>query len=225
MFQIHRPAYWRSIGRSLALVAAIAKLSALGACGGSPSAPSGGDLLNFRAGPHYLDLLAYAFSNIPEFPPCVLQDPWPGTFLTFEVDLFRSGDEWLAQTSAPEGSFELRLHAAGGYGPGGYAVAGTMRGAATDTGGPFREPLDVRVTIAAAGGAGSADFDGTANPAVSFASGRLSGAIVFQDSVGATATCSAASWTLQPKGVPRALVALLPTSLPQLSLKSRLRHH
>jgi hypothetical protein len=148
-----------------------------------------------------LTLSGFSVSIDPAFPPCTpALQPAAGLSVNTVVMLAKEGGEWVARSTAPPGTIQLRFRDAGpssnGYG---YRVAGTVSGSAVDVAlnGVVR---DIRVSLgSAAGGAGAALFDGeTATPITSLIVGRVTGALRFSDSQGQSSTCPAIRWTMQP---------------------------
>jgi hypothetical protein len=191
---------WRArsgVGVWLAAVGCVAQL----ACGGRSAAAPDPVGLSLAPGPQVLTLAGFTVSLDPEFPPCTpALQPAAGLSVNTFVVLVKEGGEWVARSTAPQESIELRFRAAGSSSGGyGYRVTGTISGSAVDVAltGVVR---DIRVSLgSAAGGAGAAVFDGeTATPTTSLIVGRVSGALRFSDSRGQSSTCSAIRWTMQP---------------------------
>ena len=122
--------------------------------------------------------------------------------MTTWLNLDESGSEWVGRTPPDIGTLEVRFRGIGGYGPGGVRLLGTMRGTSIDTGSPVRPALDVAMSVEGTQASGGATFEGTANPAVFFATGLVTGAIRVVDSLGAAADCTGGRWMLQSKNSP-----------------------
>ncbi len=174
--------------------------SSLPTTGDGIGAPPPFSFLGLTAGTYILELTGYAFSLDPEIEACQpVGVPRSGTNLVTTTEVRLEGEEWVAR-SAPTGpmemdGLELRLRDAGRREIGGEALIGLVTGSAVDQG-LFRPARDVRVSIGGAGGSSGAEVSGTAS-AGPFLLGRVTGAIDFSDSTGATSTCPTVSWTLQ----------------------------
>lgn len=90
------------------------------------------------------------------------------------------------------GNLELLFHATGRTLMG-TAIEGTVRGSGNDVPDAVRVATGVRVAFA-----GLAHVEGTAAIGVSYILGHVRGAITFADEEGATGSCSAVLWSLQP---------------------------
>lgn len=194
---------------AIAAGATLASAALMAAACTQPTQPSRPDLadlpflrsaaLALAPGPHWLNVVSFALSNIPEFPPCTLSGGLrPGTDVVTEVILERRGGTWIGRASpAAAGDLELRFQAGAGT-LWGIPVAGTIRGSAIDFGYvPFLPARDLRVAFGEPG-AGPARLEGTGSIGHAFVHGRIDGPISFRDSGGHTAVCRAAMWSLQP---------------------------
>jgi hypothetical protein len=189
----HRSRRW------IVVAVAAGVCSLLTACGGKTATqPESSVPLPLTAGRQLLTLGGFWISLDPSFPPCAPPGlPRDGTSVNTIVDLAREGGDWVARSAPAMGSLELRLR---GTAPSarGYIVAGTISGTALDIGlmGVIR---DVRVSLASSSSGGFATFDGeTASPSSSFVAGKVTGTVRFSDSQGASSTCAAIQWTMQP---------------------------
>jgi hypothetical protein len=112
------------------------------------------------------------------------------------VNLAREGNEWVARSIEPHGDLEIRLRETGQGGD--VMLQGSGRGLAVEAN-VFAPVRDVRVSLAGATDRDSAEMEGATRSSTSaFVSGRIAGTIRFSDSQGATGTCSAIQWTMQP---------------------------
>lgn len=169
----------------------------LAGCGGqSPAAPDA-SALSLTPGLQLLTLGGFAGSVDPAFPPCTpIGQPPSGTSVATLVSLAIEGREWVARSSSGNGTIEVRLRPSASS-ANGYTVVGTMAGTARDVGlmGVVR---DVSVTLRSTGG-GAASFDGETTARLSaMVVGRVSGALRFSDSLGASSSCPAIQWSMQP---------------------------
>jgi hypothetical protein len=186
----------RVIGRRGWLAAHIGSLCALLACGSSPTASDPG-ALPLTEGRQLLTLSGFAASSNPALPPCAPAGvPRDGTSVNTVVLLTAENGGWMARSALNLGTIELHLRA-GGAAAAGHAVTGTITGTGVDVG-LMGVTRDVRVMLASSTG-GAATFDGETNsPSSSFLVGRITGAVRFADGEGASSTCSAIQWTMQP---------------------------
>jgi hypothetical protein len=72
-------------------------------------------------------------------------------------------------------------------------TGGTVQGTAVDAGEELRPPNGVTISVVAA-----ATVEGTVQRAAFLTTGRIVGAIEFSDRTGATGTCSAIQWLMEP---------------------------
>jgi len=113
------------------------------------------------------------------------------------VLLTSENGSWVARSALNFGTIELHLRASG-TAVTGYGVTGTIAGTGIDVG-LMGVTRDVQVTLASSSSGGAATFDGETNSkSSSFFVGRIAGAVRFADSQGASSTCSAIQWTMQP---------------------------
>jgi hypothetical protein len=168
----------------------------LASCGGSNPVES--SPIALRPGRQAVTLSGFSFSSDPLFPPCTPPGvPRDGPSVQTLVNLSREGDEWVARSLASLGDLEIRLRE-NGTGARGFLVRGSVRGLAVDAGvvGPAR---DVQVSVTGRTDAESAVVDGsTLSPASAFVGGRVEGTLRYSDSQGATGTCTAVQWSMQP---------------------------
>ena len=180
----------------MAGVLALAAAVGLMACGSSPTAtsPSG---LPLAQGRQLLTLSGFVVSSDPTLPPCSpAGQPRDGTSVNTIVVLTNENGVWVARSEPSFGTIELRLRA-GTSAAAGYPVTGTISGTGIDIG-LMGVTRDVRVSFASAAG-GAATFEGeTTSQSSSLIVGRVTGAMRFADSQGASSTCPAIQWTMQP---------------------------
>ena len=174
--------------------------SSLPTTGDGIGPPPPSSSLGLTAGTYILELTGYAFSLDPEIGICQpFGVPRSGTNLVTTTEVKLEDGEWVARSASTGPTemdgLELRLRDAGHRNPGGEALTGLVTGSAVDQG-LFRPVRDVRVSIRGAGGSSGAELSGTTS-AGPFLLGRVTGAIDFSDSTGATSTCPTVSWTLQ----------------------------
>ena len=165
------------------------------ACGSD--APSGPSALSLRPGRQILSLAGFSFSSDPRFPACTpLGVPRDGPQVDTLVNLTREGNEWVVRSTAMHGDLEIRLREVGQGGA--VSLQGSARGLAIEAD-IFPFTRDVRVRLTGATENDSAEIDGATESSTSaFVAGRIAGTIRFSDSKGATGTCSAIQWTMQP---------------------------
>jgi hypothetical protein len=187
-----------SLGWRLLAIASVAAGVACGSTTVAPSRPGAGELA-LEAGIYQLSVVGYALSDDPLFPPCSpLFVPAAGTAVTTHLRLERKGSIWVARSAqASPGSIEFQFRDAGPQGSG-RAVSGLIRGAAPDAPTPLSPARDVIVSFGEGAGDGAAVEGGTDTPVSTLLSGRVTGQIRFADVAGATSTCMAVRWILQP---------------------------
>jgi hypothetical protein len=185
-----------AVARRAALATGLAGLIVIGGCGSSPTAADPG-ALPLTEGRQLLTLSGFAVSADPSLPPCApAGQPRDGTSVNTVVLLTSENGGWVARSAFDFGTIELRLRSSG-TAVTGYGVTGTITGTGIDVG-LMGVTRDVRVTLASPSG-GPATFDGETNSkSSSFIVGRIAGAVRFADSQGASSTCSAIQWTMQP---------------------------
>lgn len=183
--------------RSCVVVLVTGLLLAAGiSCGGSTPVNPGS--LGLRPGRQVLTLAGFSLSSDPRYPPCTpLGVPRDGPSVDTLVNLAREGDGWVARSVDGMGDIEIRLREVGQTASG-IMVQGSGRGSALEAN-IHNLPRDVRARMNGANESEAAQVEGaTASPVSVFVGGRIAGTIRFSDSQGATATCSAIQWTMQP---------------------------
>jgi hypothetical protein len=124
-----------------------------------------------------------------------------GAFVDVPVIVTRDGSGWLVRPSTSAGgTFELRLHGTGSTGPREFAVAGSIRGVATNT--VVRLPAFDAGLRASFGSVNEPDaqIDGKLqdNPFGSRSGGMIQGRVVFSGPNGASVACNpgTVSWNM-----------------------------
>jgi hypothetical protein len=175
----------------------------MAACGGDgPTTPSTTDRLPLRPGTFSLVMTGADLSNVPELPVCdQLFVPYDGKMVFVSVSLARSATGWTVKSSDPDAlDLLLQFHQAGDATLPrlDFPVSGTIHGSAWDMALPFKRAYDVHMSIAGTNGARDASFEGSVEHSGSFASGTITGNIVFSDHQGAASHCSTIGWYLTP---------------------------
>lgn len=178
------------------LIAGVCQVA--GACGGDSATAPDARPVPLRPGRQLLTLGGFAGSVDSALPPCTpIGQPKDGTSVNTIVLLRQEGAEWVARSEPATGSLELRLRGVE-TSSGGYRMGGTAIGSAADVGlmGVVR---DVTLTVGPSAGGAAAAVDGDMAAAnSSLVVGRVTGALRFSDSRGASSTCGAIQWSMQP---------------------------
>ena len=178
-------------------VAVLLACGVMSTCGGPAATAPDSSPLPLRPGRQLLTLAGFASSVDPAFPACTpIGQPRDGTSVSTIVLLVQDGVEWVGRSEPALGSLELRLRGIG-TSSGAYQVAGSVNGAAADIGlmGVVR---DVSVALGREAGGPSAMVDGAVSPGSPLVVGRIAGPLRFSDSRGASSTCPAIQWSMQP---------------------------
>ena len=161
-------------------------------CQRGPTSPSPSPSpLPLIAGVYEISFTGSELPVDPALPPCPPTGVPPGgKYVLTRVVLAQEGAEWVGRlTSSSAGDLTVRLRHGGDsiFGP---VVAGSVTGTVTPS-----PPRHVGVTL-----------DGTVDATLSAAglavNGRIEGSIVFHDTTGASASCSAVSLLMIQSSVP-----------------------
>ncbi len=143
-----------------------------------------------KAGPHWIEIGGYGYSDLPDLPACTPPfAPHDGTYVIIRVALSRDGQDWVARSPSDVlGNIVLRFREVG-RSVFGMTLAGTIRGTAPQADHPFPYLAgNVRVWLAGSDGARPAQVDGTLAPTGLYATGRMTGTIRFSNRSGSDAS-------------------------------------
>jgi len=191
------------------LVFVLTTAAGITACGGSavtsPTSPTTGDSL--RAGDYTLSIASNTGGAATMDAPCTprRERDSASRVVQTRITFARDGEGWLGRSSsAADGDLEVRLRDAGVgqagdvFITGGIPVAGTVRGAAVDDGGPvFLLPRDARVLAHGMASEVDAQLVGEVKGRT-VGLGSLNGMFTYADGTGASTTCRGGTWTLLP---------------------------
>ncbi len=155
---------------------------------GSPTSPSLPILQG--PGPHRMELIGFAISSDPEFPPCLP----PVTVFTaarLRIDVTEEGGFWVGRSPSGIGDLELRIRGDEEL-IGGTQVSGSISGTQMDN---LSSPAaDVSVRF----GGSAASVTGTAERTGQYVRGKIAGDIQYFNSAGNVTRCTSIFWSLQP---------------------------